>query len=178
MYEFDMMGRLYAFYVLDNQFHHSIWQWDSSTIVAPSEYTAGRPDALHTNEDGVSVVDLTTGLEIAYYDLAKILDPQRESRPSGTAPGEDPTVKDWLHINQSYVNETNNLLITSGRHQSAVFGIDLAHEATAAASVPRRSCPTVISCCTLVTVPLMKMAGRFRVNQGIAILSIRRKVVR
>jgi len=129
MYEFDMMGRLYAFYVLDNQFHHSIWQWDSSTIVAPSEYTAGRPDALHTNEDGVSVVDLTTGLEIAYYDLAKILDPQRESRPSGTAPGEDPTVKDWLHINQSYVNETNNLLIASGRHQSAVFGIDLETEA-------------------------------------------------
>lgn len=129
MYEFDMMGRLYAFYVLDNQFHHSIWQWDSSTIVAPSEYTAGRPDALHTNEDGVSVVDLTTGLEIAYYDLAKILDPQRKSRPSGTAPGEDPTVKDWLHINQSYVNETNNLLIASGRHQSAVFGIDLETEA-------------------------------------------------
>ncbi len=129
MYEFDMMGRLYAFYVLDNQFHHSIWQWDSSTIVAPSEYTAGRPDALHTNEDGVSVVDLTTGLEIAYYDMAQILDPQRESRPSGTAPGEDPTVKDWLHINQSYINETNHLLIASGRHQSAVFGIDLETEA-------------------------------------------------
>ena len=129
MYEFDMMGRLYAFYVLDNQFHHSIWQWDSSTIVAPSEYTVGRPDTLHTNEDGVSVVDLATGLEIAYYDLAKILDPQRESRPSGTAPGEDPTVEDWLHVNQSYVNETNNLLIVSGRHQSAVIGIDLQTEA-------------------------------------------------
>ena len=129
MYEFDMMGRLHAFYVLDNQFHHSIWQWDSSTVVAPSEYTAGHPDALHTNEDGVSVVDLTTGLEIAYYDMAKILDPQRELRPSGTAPGEDPTLKDWLHINQSYVNETNNLLIASGRHQSAVFGIDLETEA-------------------------------------------------
>lgn len=129
MYEFDMMGRLYAFYVLDNQFHHSIWQWDSNTIVAPSEYTASRPDTLNTNEDGVSVVDLTTGLEIAYYDMAKILDPQREARPSGTAPGEDPTVKDWLHVNQSYVNKTNNLLIASGRHQSAVFGIDLETEA-------------------------------------------------
>lgn len=129
MYEFDMMGRLHTFYVLDNQFHHSIWQWDSNTIVAPSEYTSGRPDALKTNEDGVSVVDLNTGLEIAYYDMATILDPQRQSRPSGTAPGEDPTVKDWLHINQSYVNETNNLLIASGRHQSAVFGIDLETQA-------------------------------------------------
>ncbi|MCU6173813.1 aryl-sulfate sulfotransferase [Citrobacter cronae] len=129
MYEFDMMGRLHTFYVLDNQFHHSIWQWDSNTIVAPSEYTSGRPDALNTNEDGVSVVDLSTGLEIAYYDMATILDISREARPTGTAPGEDPTVQDWLHINQSYINETNNLLIASGRHQSAVFGVELESEA-------------------------------------------------
>lgn len=129
MYEFDMMGRLHTFYNLDNQFHHSIWPWDSNTIVAPSEYTSGRPDDLKTNEDGVSVVDLTTGLETAYYDMAKVLDTTRVSRPSGTAPGEDPTVKDWLHINQSYVNETNQLLIASGRHQSAVFGVDLQTQA-------------------------------------------------
>ncbi|HAE2268385.1 TPA_asm: aryl-sulfate sulfotransferase [Salmonella enterica subsp. salamae serovar 60:g,m,t:z6] len=129
MYEFDMMGRLHTFYVLDNQFHHSIWQWDSSTIVAPSEYTAGRPDDLKTNEDGVSVVDLSTGLETAYYDLATVLDVSRPSRPSGTAPGEDPDVLDWLHINQSYVNDTNNLLVASGRHQSAVFGVDLETQA-------------------------------------------------
>lgn len=129
MYEFDMMGRLYTFYMLDNQFHHSIWQWDSNTIVAPSEYTSGRPDSLKTNEDGVSVVDLSTGQEIAYYDMATILDTSRTARPTGTAPGEDATVQDWLHINQSYVNETNNLLIASGRHQSAVFGIDLETEA-------------------------------------------------
>ncbi|EDP8644155.1 arylsulfatase [Salmonella bongori] len=129
MYEFDMMGRLHTFYVLDNQFHHSIWQWDSSTIVAPSEYTAGRPDNLNTNEDGVSVVDLSTGLETAYYDLTMVLDVTRPSRPSGTAPGEDPDVQDWLHINQSYVNDTNNLLVASGRHQSAVFGVDLETQA-------------------------------------------------
>lgn len=128
MYEFDMMGRLHTFYVLDNQFHHSIWQWDSNTIVAPSEYTSGRPDSLKTNEDGVSVVDLSTGLEIAYYDMATILDISRAARPTGTAPGEDPTVQDWLHINQSYINETNNLLIASGRHQSAVFGVELESE--------------------------------------------------
>lgn len=129
MYEFDMMGRLHTFYVLDNQFHHSIWQWDSNTIVAPSEYTSGRSDSLKTNEDGVSVVDLSTGLEIAYYDMATILDISRTARPTGTAPGEDPTVQDWLHINQSYINETNNLLIASGRHQSAVFGVELESEA-------------------------------------------------
>lgn len=125
MYEFDMMGRVYTVYILDNQFHHSIWEWSDNRVVAPSEYTSGRPDDLKTNEDGVSIVDLTTGLEVAYYDMATILDPTRASRPSGTAPGEDPTVLDWLHINQSYVNQTNNLLIASGRHQSAIFGVDM-----------------------------------------------------
>lgn len=125
MYEFDMMGRVYTVYILDNQFHHSIWEWTEHRVVAPSEYTNGRPDALKTNEDGVSIVDLTTGLEVAYYDMTAVLDPTRTARPSGTAPGEDPTVKDWLHINQSYVNQTNNLLIASGRHQSAIFGVDM-----------------------------------------------------
>ncbi|WP_348260314.1 aryl-sulfate sulfotransferase, partial [Salmonella enterica] len=48
---------------------------------------------------------------------------------SGTAPGEDPAGKDRLHINQSYVNQTNQLLIASGRHQSAVFGDDLQTQA-------------------------------------------------
>ncbi len=32
---------------------------------------------------------------------------------------------DWLHINQSYINEPNNLLICSGRHQSAIFGVNV-----------------------------------------------------
>lgn len=43
------------------------------------------------------VVDLTTRLETAYYDMSKVLDTTRISRPSGTALGEDPTVKNWLH---------------------------------------------------------------------------------
>ncbi|MDI7952438.1 aryl-sulfate sulfotransferase, partial [Salmonella enterica subsp. enterica serovar Anatum] len=49
----------------------------------------------------------------------------RSPRPSGSAPGQDVSMDDWLHINQSYINEPNNLLICSGRHQSAIFGVNV-----------------------------------------------------
>ncbi|EGT0666930.1 aryl-sulfate sulfotransferase [Citrobacter werkmanii] len=125
MYEFDVMGRVYTVYLLDNEFHHSILPLNESLAIAPSEYSNGRPDDYSTGKDGVSIIDLTTGLEVAYYDMLKVMDYSRAPRPSGSAPGQSATMDDWLHINQSYINTTNNLLVSSGRHQSAVFGVDV-----------------------------------------------------
>lgn len=65
----------------------------------PYEYSTGK--------DGVSIIDLTTGLEVAYYDMLTVMDYSRTPRPSGSAPGQSDTMDDWLHINQSYINETN-----------------------------------------------------------------------
>lgn len=64
-------------------------------------------------------------LPITTWPLFLIPHVQRDQRGRHR---EDPTAQDWLHINQSYVNETNSLLIASGRHQSAVFGISLETE--------------------------------------------------
>lgn len=125
MYEFDIMGRVYTVWLLDNQCHHSILPIENNLIVCPSEYSNGRPDDYSTGKDGVSIMALTTGLEVAYYDMLYVMDYSRAPRPSGSAPGQDVTVDDWLHINQSYINETNNLLVCSGRHQSSVFGVDV-----------------------------------------------------
>lgn len=125
MYDFDIMGRVYTVYILDNEFHHSIFPLRNNLAVAPSEYSNGRPDEYSTGKDGVSIIDLTTGLEVAYYDMLTVMDYSRTPRPSGSAPGQSDTMDDWLHINQSYINGTNNLLVSSGRHQSAVFGVDV-----------------------------------------------------
>ncbi|MDM6731180.1 aryl-sulfate sulfotransferase [Citrobacter braakii] len=125
MYEFDVMGRVYAVYLLDNEFHHSILPLENNLTIAPSEYTNGRPDDYSTGKDGVSIIDLTSGLEVAYYDMLKVMDYSRSPRPSGSAPGQSATMDDWLHINQSYINTTNNVLVSSGRHQSAIFGVDV-----------------------------------------------------
>ncbi|MBJ9227879.1 aryl-sulfate sulfotransferase [Citrobacter braakii] len=125
MYEFDVMGRVYAVYLLDNEFHHSILPLENNLAIAPSEYTNRRPDDYSTGKDGVSIIDLTSGLEVAYYDMLKVMDYSRSPRPSGSAPGQSATMDDWLHINQSYINTTNNVLVSSGRHQSSIFGVDV-----------------------------------------------------
>ena len=131
MYEFDMVGRVHAIYDLDNAFHHSLYQQSSAyaykgvnnCLVAASEYMPGtRPDGGLSIEDGVSIISLETGEEIDYYDMVQVLGLSRSSRPSNPPDTAGGTL-DWLHINQAYINETNNMLITSGRNQSVVFGL-------------------------------------------------------
>lgn len=124
MYEFDMVGRVHTMYVLDNALHHSLYQQSNGLLTAASEYALhSRPDGGSSLEDGVSLIDLNTGLEVAYYDMVNVLDISRPTRPSNQ-PSTDGSI-DWLHINQCYINETNNILVTSGRNQSAIFGVDV-----------------------------------------------------
>ncbi|WP_411899984.1 aryl-sulfate sulfotransferase, partial [Salmonella enterica] len=47
------------------------------------------------------------------------------TRPPGSGPGQDVSMDDLLNINQSYINAPNNVLICSGRHQSAIFGVNV-----------------------------------------------------
>ncbi len=86
MYEFDIMGRVYTVYLLDNEFHHSILPIENNLAIAPSEYSNGRPDGYSTGKDGVSIINLSTGLEVAYYDMLYVMDYSRSPRPSGSAP--------------------------------------------------------------------------------------------
>jgi len=112
MYEVDLIGRVHTVYVLDNACHHSIYVMpDGNSIMIASENTGT------TYEDGISIVDLSTGLETAYYDLRPVLDQNRAPIPATFEP------LDWLHINQAYLDTTNNLVVGSGRHQ-CVFAID------------------------------------------------------
>lgn len=124
MYEFDVVGRVHAFYVLDNNCHHSIEQLPNGNILFPSEYSDPNSDPTSyepTTEDGISIMDATTGLEIAYYDTRDIMDFSRNPRPR--TPADYSEYYDWIHINQSYYDEVNNLIINSGRQQG-VFGFD------------------------------------------------------
>ena len=54
MYEFDVMGRVYAVYLLDNEFHHSILPLENNLAIAPSEYTNGRPDDYSTGKESTT----------------------------------------------------------------------------------------------------------------------------
>lgn len=112
IYEFDMVGRVHKIFVLDNQCHHSIHQLPDGNLILPSEITGT------SREDGISIIDFNTGLEIAYYDIRDVMDITRAPVPR-TKPE-----LDWIHINQAYVNDTNNLIVASGRHQG-LFGFDV-----------------------------------------------------
>ena len=111
LYEFDMIGRVHRVYVLDNRAHHSIYQLPDGNIMLPSENTGT------SVEDGVSIIDINTGLELAYYDMRNVLDTARPPIPS------TPEEIDWLHINQATPNATNNLILVSARHQG-VFAVN------------------------------------------------------
>lgn len=121
LYEFDIMGRVWTVYNLDNELHHSLFLRPNGQLVAGSEYSGLRPDGTNSVEDGVTFIDLSTGFETAYYDMNYVMDRNRPTRPSAA----NASLNDWLHINQCYVNETNQILVCSSRHQSAVFGVDL-----------------------------------------------------
>ncbi|MDL2232179.1 aryl-sulfate sulfotransferase [Ruminococcaceae bacterium OttesenSCG-928-L11] len=110
LYNYDMTGRVYTVYILDNNAHHSLYEMPNGEILMPSEYTG------QTSSDGLSIISLSDGLETAYYDIREVMDTNRVARP------QEPTAIDWIHINQSFYNATNDLLITSGRHQ-AVWGM-------------------------------------------------------
>ena len=114
IYEYDLVGRVHKVYVLDNQSHHSIYQLPDENLLINSEF-----DGV-TEEDGLSIIDFNTGLEIAYYDMRNVMDTNRPPVPRIISS----LGIDWLHINQSYLNQSNNLLITSGRHQG-VFAVDV-----------------------------------------------------
>ena len=111
IYEFDLVGRIHKVYVLDNRCHHSIYEMADGNLLLTSENTGT------TDEDGLSIIDVNTGLELAYYDMRNVLDVNRVPIPSSA------TDIDWLHINQSYLNTTNNLIIASGRAQG-IFAVD------------------------------------------------------
>ena len=112
--EFDLVGRMHKVYILDNFSHHNIFQLPDGSLMFPSEN-----DGV-SKEDGISIIDIDTGLETSYYDIRQVLDMNRMPR----IPDDSQVPLDWLHINQSVLDETNNLIVSSARHQSVIFGID------------------------------------------------------
>lgn len=124
--EFDMMGRYHKVIDIENRAHHAIQELPDGRIIYNSEYTSGREgEERKTVEDVIAVIDLDTGKEEAFYDLKNIIDFDRYPVPieenGAGADGED--VYDWVHSNDMYYDESEDLIVVSGRHQG-VFGID------------------------------------------------------
>ncbi|PMO54923.1 hypothetical protein BCT08_13340 [Vibrio splendidus] len=100
------------------------------TLVITSEKTPDNdPDVYSTREDVAMLIDYNTGEVIDSYDMSVILDPMSQENSLYTRPPqpngqEDPNNYDWFHLNEAYVDEAKNLLISSGRMQNMIVAVD------------------------------------------------------
>ncbi len=128
--EIDLLGRVYSEYFLPNMsFHHELKELsDGNLIAAATDYSKD------TINDVVVKIDRSTGAILQRWDMDEILGRYGISR-LGTPSFELPALVDdsgqtynrnWFHNNCVLYDESDDSLILSSRHQSAVFKIDAA----------------------------------------------------
>lgn len=132
LWRFDLSGRVQSIYFLRDRAHHSLIELEGeNALLLASDYISHRTGGEGPNPDGanqgpscedcISILDLTTGYEKAYYDLRIILNFWRTPVPMDLSV---PYTYDWAHVNQVDFDAEKNLIIASCRHQGAIFGID------------------------------------------------------
>ena len=126
--EIDLLGRVYNAYFLPNMsFHHELKELsDGNLLCAATDYSKD------TINDVIIKLNRETGEIIQRWDMDEILGRYGISRLA-TPSYELPTLTDesgdsyntnWFHNNCVLYDESDDSLIVSSRHQSAVFKID------------------------------------------------------
>lgn len=109
--ELDELGRIYEITEVDFDIHHEFLELDDGNYLVQSQV-----DDAETIEDMLTVIEKGTGEKLSVYYYKDILDVNRPAQPYST--------NDWLHANSLDIDSIHNSLITSSRHQNAVFSID------------------------------------------------------
>jgi arylsulfate sulfotransferase len=106
LYETDLLGRIYSISSTPYGVHHDIEEIRNGKLLVTGS------DAGATIEDLIYELDPSTGMIGAILDFKGILDPERPSMYRSD--------QDWLHLNAVTWSESDNSIIVSARHQSAV----------------------------------------------------------
>jgi arylsulfate sulfotransferase len=114
--EIDLLGRIVRVFNLKFPYHHDVTQLPNGNLI----YLSNMPTAAPTEDDLIHIIDYQTGMVIDEIDIQPLLDPTRQQNPNSY------DTRDWIHTNSIFYDEKDNSVIISGRHQSAVFKIDLA----------------------------------------------------
>ncbi len=109
--EIDSLGRVYQITNLDFDIHHEFMVLDDGNYLVQSQV-----DGSDTMEDTLSIIEPGTANVLFELDYKDILDVNRAAQPYST--------NDWLHANSIDLSENGNSLLTSSRHQNAVFSIN------------------------------------------------------
>ena len=114
--EIDLFGNIYKEFVALNG-HHDFALLPNGNIL----YCGLDPSINNTDEDKIYEIDYRTGSVVKMINLYDILDPTRPQEPLiANAPN------DWFHLNSLAYDATDNSIVVTGRHQSAICKIDYA----------------------------------------------------
>lgn len=115
LYEMDFLGKVYNEYSLPGGYHHDYYELaNGNLVVATDDFT---DFAFGTVEDLIVELDRETGKIVREWNLKDVL-------PMDEGKSENWISFDWFHNNSVWVDEEQDELILSGRHQDAVVGLD------------------------------------------------------
>lgn len=115
LYEFSMIGKVYAEYRLHGGYHHDQFEMNDGNLLV----LTNDPDR-QTAEDICVLLDRTTGAVLKTWDYTKVL-PQY---PIGGSGSQDE--HDWFHNNAIWYDKKTDSIILSGRHQDIIINLDYA----------------------------------------------------
>ncbi len=112
--ELDLLGNIYSEIQLEHHSHHDFIEMPNGDIL----YLADNTTPHNTVEDVIYRID-RSGVIKDVIDLYPMLDPSRPQLPTSL------DTRDWFHANSLFYEPSDNSILVSGRHQSAVIKVDL-----------------------------------------------------
>lgn len=113
-YELDKLGKVHNIYYSPYGAHHDITPMHNDSFLLAGTNTIGE-----TVEDFVYEIDMNTGEIINTLDMKYVL---QRTRPAGGVGHSN--WQDWMHMNSIEYDTTDNTIIISSNHQSAVVKLD------------------------------------------------------
>ncbi len=124
IYEMDLLGKVHKEYITSG-LHHEVRELADGSLI----YAGENPNS-HTIEDYMVQIDRDTGRIIKSWDFQEII--AMQDYIAGAAHlnnhfnGDEAAAReDWLHINGAWVDQKENALIVSARHQDMIISVDL-----------------------------------------------------
>jgi len=122
IHEADIHGNLINSWPMGSyRFHHSVTEKPNGNFLVTSQH----PDNDHlfggtSVEDQIIEIDRSTGAIVKVWDLRYILDETRIVHWDF----DFGSLKDWAHLNEVIYDDSDNTIVFSAKHQSAVCKVD------------------------------------------------------
>ncbi len=112
--EMNLLGKIYKEYRMPGDYHHDHFELENGNIMALTQEFS---ETSTTVEDMIALLDKETGEVLRTWDYKDFL-------PTDAAGSGSQSTHDWFHNNALWVDEKNNTITISGRHQDAIVNFN------------------------------------------------------